>query len=174
MSKQSIEQIEIHKNFLSDETFAELIDNITKIQDKFKTYQSQFFNYERIFLNDYFTHDPIQILTRNFLKNLGYNDKDLDITITSYDMMQKYEWHDDNTDNRTHNYILYLTDPKYFTGGELQIKIDGTIQTIAPKKNTLVIMNAKLEHRVLPVETKIGGIWQMSRTTLNGHIKHIK
>ena len=35
MSKQSLEQIEIHENFLSDKTFDELIKNITKIQDKF-------------------------------------------------------------------------------------------------------------------------------------------
>jgi len=171
MSEQSIEQIEIHENFLSDETFNQLINNITKIQDKFKTYQNQFFNYERIFLNDYFTYNPIQILTRCFLHKLGYNDKNLDITVTSYNMMQKYEWHDDDTHNRTHNYILYLTDQEWFEGGELQVKIDDTIQTIAPKKNMLIIMDAKLKHRVLPVKTKIGGIWKMSRLTLNGHIK---
>ncbi len=172
MSEQSIEQIEIHENFLSDETFNQLINNITKIQDKFKMYRNQHFNYERIFLNDYFTDNPIQILTRDFLDNLGYNNKNLDITITSYQMAQKYDWHDDNTDNRSHNYSLYLTDHQWFKGGELEIKIDGKIQTITPKKNMLVIMDAKLQHRVLPVQTKIGGIWQMSRLTLNGHIRN--
>jgi len=33
-------------------------------------------------------------------------------------------------------------------------------------------MDSKLEHRVLPVKTKIGGIWQMSRLSLNGHIRN--
>lgn len=172
MSKQLLGQIEVHENFLTDEKFNLLIEDITKIQDKFKIYQNQFFNYERIFLNDYFTDNPIQILTRDFLKNLEFNDNNLDITITSYQMAQKYEWHNDNTDNRSHNYILYLTDNEWFTGGELEIKIDGKIQTITPKKNMLVIMDAKLQHRVLPVQTKIGGIWQMSRLTLNGHIRN--
>jgi len=171
MSKQSLEQIEIYENFLTDEKFNLLIEDITKIQDKFKIYQNQFFNYERIFLNDYFTDNPIQNLTRDFLDNLGYNNKNLDITITSYNMMQRYDWHDDYTDNRSHNYILYLTDQEWFSGGELEIKIDGKIQTITPKKNTLVIMDSKLQHRVLPIKTKIGGMWQMSRLTLNGHIK---
>ena len=172
MSKQLLKQIEIYENFLSDEKFNLLIKNITKIQDKFKTYQNQFFHYERIFLNDYFTNNPIQILTRNFLENLGYNNKNLDITITSYNTFQKYDWHDDNDFNRSHNYILYLTDNEWFTGGELKVKVDGKIQTITPKKNMLVIMDAKLQHRVLPVQTKIGGIWQMSRLTLNGHIRN--
>lgn len=174
MSQETIDQIEIHENFLPDEKFNRLIELITKIQDKFKTYQNQFFNYERIFLNDYFTDNPIQILTRDFLNNLGYNNKNLDITITSYGTKEKYDWHDDYTDNRTHNYILYLTDQEWFTGGELEIKVDGKIQTIIPKKNMLVIMDCKLEHRVLPITTKIGGIWQMSRLTLNGHIRNQK
>lgn len=172
MSEQLLEQIEIYENFLSDEKFKLLIENITKIQDKFKTYQNIFFNYERIFLNDYFTDNPIQILVRDFLCDLGYNSKNLDITITSYNMMQKYDWHHDYTNNRSHNYILYLTDQEWFEGGELEIKINDELKTIVPKKNMLVIMDSSLMHRVLPVTTKIGGVWQMSRLTLNGHIKH--
>lgn len=172
LSGQSLKQIEVHKNFLSDAEFNLLIENITKIQDKFQVYLNESFRYERIFLNDYFKDNPIQILTRDFLENLGYNNKNLDITITSYGTGENYEWHDDNTSNRTHNYILYLTDQKLFEGGELEVKTNGKIQTIIPKKNTLIIMDAKLEHRVLPVQTKIGGIWQLSRLTLNGHIRN--
>lgn len=171
MSEQSFEQIKIHENFLFDVKFNQLIENITKIQDKFKMYRNQHFNYERIFLNDYFTDNPIQIMTRDMLDKLGYNNKDLEIQITSYTTFQGYDWHDDDDFNRSHNYILYLTDQEWFTGGELEIKVDGKIETIIPKKNTLVIMDAKLQHRVLPVQTKIGGMWQLSRLTLNGHIK---
>lgn len=174
MSEQSLEQIKIHENFLSDVQFNQLIENITKIRDKFKMYRNQCFNYERIFLNDYFTDNPIQIMTRDMLGKLGYNNKDLEMQITSYTTFQKYGWHDDDDFNRSHNYILYLTDNQWFKGGELEVKIDGKIQTIIPKKNTLIIMDAKLEHRVLPVETKIGGLWQLSRLTLNGHIKNQK
>lgn len=174
MSNQLLEPIKIIENFLSDEEFTTLIKDITLIQDKFKIYHNQHFNYERIFLNDYFTDNPIQLLTKDKLDKLGYNNKDLEIQITSYQIAQKYNWHDDDDFNRSHNYILYLTDQEYFIGGELEVKIDNKIQTIIPKKNTLVIMDAKLEHRVLPVITKIGGIWQLSRLTLNGHIKYKK
>ncbi len=174
MSNQSLEEIEIYENFLTDEKFNLLIEDITKIEDKFKIYHNQFFNYERIFLNDYFTDNPIQIMIRDMLDKLGYNNKNLDITVTSYQMAQSYDWHDDNTNNRSHNYILYLTDQEWFEGGELEVKVDGKIQTIIPKKNMLVIMDSILEHRVLPVETKISGVWQMSRLTLNGHIRNQK
>ncbi len=174
MSNQLLHQIKIVDNFLSDEEFTTLINDITSIQDKFKMYRSQHFNYERIFLNDYFTDNPIQIMTRDRLGKLGYNNKDLEIQITSYTTFQKYNWHDDDDFNRSHNYILYLTDQEWFTGGELEVKVDGKTQTIIPKKNTLIIMDAKLEHRVLPIETKIGGMWQLSRLTLNGHIKNRK
>ena len=174
MTLQINTHIEIFDDFLSTEQFDELLNNIKNIDDKFKTYQHPSFLYERIFLNDYFTDNPIQIMIRDMLGKLGYNNKNLDITVTSYQMAQKYDWHDDNTDNRSHNYILYLTDNQWFEGGELEVKVDGKIQTIIPKKNTLVIMDAKLEHRVLPVQTKIGGLWQLSRLTLNGHIKNRK
>ena len=171
MTLQVLNPIEIYENILDVKTFNDLIKNIEKIQDKFQIFFQEAFNYERIFLNDYYTDNPIQVLIKDILSKLGYNDKNLDITVTSYQTAQKYDWHTDDFDNRTHNYILYLTDPEYFEGGELEIKIDGEIQKITPKKNTLVIMDAKLEHRVLPVTTKIGGIWQMSRLTLNGHIR---
>jgi len=174
MTLQINTPIEIFDDFLSTEEFDELLNNIKNINGKFKTYQHPSFLYERIFLNDYFTDNPIQIMIRDKLGKLGYNNKNLDITVTSYQIAQKYDWHDDNTDNRSHNYILYLTDNQWFEGGELEVKVDGKIQTIIPKKNTLVIMDAKLEHRVLPVQTKIGGLWQLSRLTLNGHIKNQK
>lgn len=161
----------VHENFLSPDEFDKLIKDIKSIENKFVNYHNEFFNYERIFLNDSYTENPIQVLIQSKLKELGYNNKNLDITVTSYQMAQKYDWHDDNTDNRTHNYILYLTNQEFFEGGELEIKINGEIKTITPKKNTLVIMDAKLQHRVLPVKTKIGGVWQLSRVTLNGHIK---
>ncbi len=171
MTLQINTPIEIFDDFLSTEQFDELLNNIKNIDGKFKTYQHPSFLYERIFLNDYFTDNPIQIMVRDMLGKLGYNNKNLDITVTSYQMAQKYDWHDDDDFNRSHNYIIYLTDQEWFKGGELEIKIDGKIQTIIPKKNTLIIMDAKLEHRVLPVQTKIGGMWQLSRLTLNGHIK---
>lgn len=171
MTLQINEIINIHEDFLSIEEFDNLISNIKKIEDKFVIYQNEFFNYDRIFLNDYFTDHPIQILIRDKLNGLGYNNKNLEVTITSYQMAQRYDWHDDDTNNRSHNYILYLTNQEWFEGGELEVKTDGKIQTIVPKKNMLVIMDSKLEHRVLPVKTKISGIWQMSRLTLNGHIR---
>ena len=161
----------IHENFLTSDEFENLISDIKKIENKFVTYQNEFFNYERIFLNDSYTDNSIQVLIRDKLRALGYNSKDLDITVTSYQMAQKYDWHDDNTDNRTHNYILYLTDQEWFDGGELEVKINDEIQSIVPKKNMLIIMDATLTHRVLPVKTKISGFWQTSRLTLNGHIK---
>lgn len=172
MTLQINTHIKIFDDFLSSEQFDELMNNIKNIDDKFKTYQNNHFLYERIFLNDHFTDNPIQILIRNLLGGFGYNKNDLDVTVTSYQMAQRYDWHDDNTDNRSHNYILYLTDQEWFEGGELEVKVDGKIQTITPKKNMLVIMDAKLKHRVLPVKTKISGIWQMSRLTLNGHIRN--
>ena len=72
--------IEIFDDFLSTEQFDELLNNIKNIDDKFKTYQHPSFLYERIFLNDYFTDNPIQIMIRDMLDKLGYNNKNLDIT----------------------------------------------------------------------------------------------
>ncbi len=171
MTLQVNSQIEIHENFLSDAKFNLLIEHITQIQDKFKIYETENYRYERIYVREHLMGNPIQFLTRDFLGNLGYNNKNLEIQITSYGTRENYEWHHDDENYRAYNFILYLTGDEWFEGGELEVKIDGKIQTITPKKNTLVIMDSKLQHHVLPVVTKVGGVWQMSRLTLNGHIR---
>ena len=173
MSLQTLKQIEVYENILTPTQFDTIMEQIKVNEGKFKTFQNNTYNYDRIFLHDHFTDSIIQQLISDILSKLGYNTNNLEVTITSYGTCQKYNWHNDDDSGRTNNYVLYLTDQKYFTGGELEVKINGETKKFIPKKNTLIVMDAKLEHRVLPVETKIGGIWQMSRLTLNGHIKGV-
>ncbi|MEO8184848.1 MAG: 2OG-Fe(II) oxygenase [Deltaproteobacteria bacterium] len=109
----------------------------------------------------------------------------IDIQVTSYSHGSQYLWHTDHmVRGRTHNFILYMTDPQHYSGGELQISHDEPRhssveadsvqchQTIPPARNRLLLMPSHLMHRVTPVKcfTPTPELWQ-TRLTVNGHLR---
>ncbi|HEU4577897.1 MAG TPA: 2OG-Fe(II) oxygenase [Polyangiaceae bacterium] len=111
--------------------------------------------------------------------------REMDLQVTSYSHGSQYLWHTDHlVRGRTHNFILYMTDPGHFAGGELQISCDEPRYSaqdaervrcdfsIRPARNRLVLMPSHLLHRVTPVTcaSATPELWQ-TRLTINGHLR---
>jgi Rps23 Pro-64 3,4-dihydroxylase Tpa1-like proline 4-hydroxylase len=110
----------------------------------------------------------------------------VDVQLTSYAAGGRYVWHTDHlVRNRTHNFILYMTNPDEFRGGVLQVSLAPPSRTartsekgvhahmkITPRRNRLVIMPSHLVHRVTPVKglAPDAPFWA-GRVTINGHIR---
>lgn len=75
---------------------------------------------------------------------------------TSGQMGDFYDWHIDigrsvQTRNRKLSMILQLSDPKQYSGGELEINLNGNICAAATGRGTLVAFPSFALHRVCPV-----------------------
>ena len=91
------------------------------------------------------------------------------IQFTIYKKNQFYDWHQDagrdvykskdlNWDNKIRklSIIVSLTDPKKYTGGELEIELPGKkkkINTLKLKRGTIVVFPSFIWHRVKPVKS---------------------
>lgn len=79
---------------------------------------------------------------------------------TKYKKGQHYNWHFDmfteyHTFERKLSAIIMLTDPDKYTGGELEIVVDGNVdkpQTIKPPKGSVVFFASWMPHRVVPIK----------------------
>jgi len=91
------------------------------------------------------------------------------IQFTIYKKNQFYDWHQDagrdvykskdlnwNNKIRKLSIIVSLTDPKKYTGGELEIELPGKknkINTLKLKRGTIVVFPSFIWHRVKPVKS---------------------
>lgn len=109
----------------------------------------------------------------------------VDLQVTSYGEGSRYTWHTDHlVRGRTHNFILYMTGPTTFDGGELEISYRepplhttevGALRpdlVVTPAPNRLAIMPSHLLHRVTEVRCKSDepALWE-TRVTVNGHLR---
>ena len=101
-----------------------------------------------------------QINHRDFMYDIDGFDQ---FQYTKYKKNQHYNWHFDvYTDyqsfERKISAVILLTDPTKYTGGELQIVVDGNIETplsIRPSKGTVVFFASWMPHRVAPVKSGV-------------------
>lgn len=123
------------------------------------------YNYELLDVDE--QYDPLAELKKalvvklgDAIKQVGIEDFDLegiDCHATLYHHGSHFVWHTDHEDgageqatSRRLAYCFYLhTDPKMFSGGELEF-LDGTM--VEAKHNRLVVYDPRQQHRVRRVE----------------------
>jgi PKHD-type hydroxylase len=79
---------------------------------------------------------------------------------TKYDVNAHYDWHNDTINMPTNglfrklSFVLMLTDPSEFEGGELLLNIDGNAErchTVAFNRGDLAVFYPHIPHKVTPV-----------------------
>jgi PKHD-type hydroxylase len=82
---------------------------------------------------------------------------------TKYKKNQHYNWHFDafteyQAFERKISAVVMLTDPEKYTGGELEVVIDGNIEkpmSIRPPKGSVIFFASWMPHRVAPVKSGV-------------------
>ncbi|HZP87064.1 MAG TPA: cupin-like domain-containing protein [Burkholderiales bacterium] len=100
----------------------------------------------------------------------------IELQLTSHNDGEYYRWHTDNgtaaTAARAITFVYYFHClPKRFSGGELILYgDDGTVQTIEPQHDSLVLFSSHRRHEVMPVSCP-SRRFEDARFTLNGWVR---
>jgi|TARA_B100000035_G_scaffold188284_1_gene160752 PKHD-type hydroxylase len=95
----------------------------------------------------------------NFLYDLTCIDGEA-IQYTQYEEGQFYKWHNDSGISNMHDdnmvrklsFVLQLSDPDDYEGGNLQLLDEGGKSYIAPRqRGTMILFDSRTQHRVLKV-----------------------
>jgi hypothetical protein len=143
--------IKVYENILLEEEISFLLKIILEKKDFLNKPITNDRNYSRIMLSP----QEVDINLKHYLNNIPYvfeknlfNLKLMAINYIDKDNFKNNLFHFDHSDI---TFITYINDD--FIGGEFQYIISDEIHTIKPKKNLSILLDSKIKHRVLPIET---------------------